>query len=545
MTVDELQVVITANTASLKTAMTGVNSAMDKVQQQAKKAGDSMGKSFENAGAKMKSVGNKLVLGVTTPIIGLGVAAAKLASDFNESLNKIDVAFGKDAQGVKTWANTTLKSFGIANGTALDMASNYGDMATSMGLPTGAAATMSEKLVGLAGDLASFKNIGIDEANTALTSIFTGETESLKSLGIVMTQANLQDYAASKGIKTKIADMTQAELTQLRYNFVLSKTNNAQGDFERTGAGTANSARVFKESLKELGAVMGQNILPVITPIIQKLSEMVQNFGKLSPSMQQTIIKILAIIAIGGPVLVVIGTLVTAVGAIVSVFSAAGAAIASAGGIIAVLTGPIGIAIAIIIVIVGIGYELIRNWGAIKAGAIALGTAISTAWANIKTAIVAKWYDIKIATIAAWDNIKTSISSKIEAIKSSVSGKIEAIKTLFRNMFSGGITLPHISLPHFNMSGSFSLNPPSIPSIGVSWYDKGGIFNSPSIIGVGEKRPEFVGALDDLRKIVREESGNDLNVTITNFINNRPRDVQSFAEELQFYMRQKQTGGSK
>jgi len=134
-------------------------------------------------GEGMKKAGQTLSMAVTAPIVGLGIAAAKLASDFNESLNKVDVAFKDSADEVKTWADTTLESFGIAKGTALDMASTYGDMATSMGLPTDSAAVMSEKLVGLAGDLASFKNIGISEANTALTSIFTGETESLKKLG--------------------------------------------------------------------------------------------------------------------------------------------------------------------------------------------------------------------------------------------------------------------------------------------------------------------------------------------------------------------------
>lgn len=100
-------------------------------------------------------------------------------------------------------------------------------------------------------------------------------------------------------------------------------------------------------------------------------------------------------------------------------------------------------------------------------------------------------------------DIKQAFSDKMDGAYEAVKRAIGWIKGLFDFSWS----LPNISLPHFSISGSFSLNPPSVPSIGVDWYDKGGIFSSPTVIGVGEKRPEFVGALDDLRAIVREEAG--------------------------------------
>ena len=93
----------------------------------------------------------------------------------------------------------------------------------------------------------------------------------------------------------------------------------------------------------------------------------------------------------------------------------------------------------------------------------------------------------------------------MENIKNTVSNVIDAIKGFFTNLHLPEIKIPHINLPHFNISGSFSLVPPSIPSIGVNWYDQGGVFTRPSVIGIGEKRPEFVGALDDLKSIVRSE----------------------------------------
>lgn len=140
-------------------------------------------KLVDKAADGMKNAGKILTLGVTAPLVAAGAAAFKMASDFNESQNKVDVAFGYMSNDVEEWSKTTLKSFGLAQGTALDMAATFGDMGTSMGLSKSAAAEMSKQMVGLAGDMASFKNMSIGEVNTALTAVFTGETESLEFKG--------------------------------------------------------------------------------------------------------------------------------------------------------------------------------------------------------------------------------------------------------------------------------------------------------------------------------------------------------------------------
>jgi len=124
----------------------------------------------QKAANGMRDVGKSLSIGLTLPIVAAGGAAIKMASDFEESANKVEVAFGGASNIVKDFAKTTLTSFGIAEGSALDMAALFGDMATSMGISQGAAANMSTQLVGLAGDLASFKNIRLDVAETALKS---------------------------------------------------------------------------------------------------------------------------------------------------------------------------------------------------------------------------------------------------------------------------------------------------------------------------------------------------------------------------------------
>ena len=259
--------------------------------------------------SKMKDIGQSLSLRLTAPLALAGGAAIKFASDFNESLNKVDVAFKGSSKEVQAFAKTTLKSFGIAEGTALDMAALFGDMSTSMGLSTSQAAKLATSMVGLAGDIASFKNMNIEEVTTALNGVFTGETESLKRLGIVMTEVNLKQFAMEKGIKKNLDQMTQSEKVLLRYQYVMKSTANAHGDFERTGGGAANQMRMFNESLKELGVQFGSIVLPAVTQIITKFNSILGYLRDLSPAAKTFIIAIAGIAAATGPILYLAGSI--------------------------------------------------------------------------------------------------------------------------------------------------------------------------------------------------------------------------------------------
>jgi hypothetical protein len=276
-------------------------------------------KQMVNFGKKLTSVGKDLSLKLSLPIAAAGAASIKLATDFEESLNKVDVSFKDTAKQVREFSKTTLTQFGIAQGTALDMAAMFGDMGTSMGLTTQEAAKMSTSMVGLAGDLASFKNIKIEEATTALAAVFTGETESLKRLGIVMTEANLKQFALTQGITKNIKEMTQAEKTTLRYQFVMKSSANAQGDFARTQDGAANQMRIFTESLKELGANFGQVLLPAFTKIVKKANAFLKSLMNLDDQTKKTIIVVAGIAATIGPALIAIGKLSVGFGAVVKI----------------------------------------------------------------------------------------------------------------------------------------------------------------------------------------------------------------------------------
>ena len=308
---------------------------------------DRLASGMEQAGQRLSSAGSTLTMGLTAPLVAAGTAAVNYASDTEESMNKVQVAFGDAAQSVLAWSDSTLTSIGLARGTALDMAALYGDMATSMGYSQETAADMSKTLVNLAADLASFKNISIDEANTALKSIFTGETESLKNLGVVMTQVNLESYAMVQGIKKSYQEMTQAEQVQLRYNYVLAQTQNAQGDFARTSDGTANQLRILQESLKEAAATIGGDLLPMVTPVITRISELAQSFAGLDENTQKLIVQVGIFLATLGPSLKLTGGIASAVSAGVTAFRALRTAQAAAAASqttlnVAMAANPIG-----------------------------------------------------------------------------------------------------------------------------------------------------------------------------------------------------------
>ena len=289
-----------------------LNKEQSNLNNNLKAVGDKLGE----VGPKITSAG-KGMLKVSGALVTAGAGAVHFASDAEESANKVDVAFGNSSDEIKKFADTTLEQFGIARGSALDMTSLFGDMATSMGLPKSEAADMSMSLTGLAGDLSSFKNIGIDQAMTALNGVFTGETESLKTIGIVMTQTNLDAFALANGFGKTTKEMTEAEKVQLRYAYIMDKTKNAQGDFARTSDGTANSLRVFKESLKELAENLGSVLLPVVSKVVGKINKWIINFNKMDDKTKAVIVTVGALVAGIGPLLLIIGTLCSSVSKVI------------------------------------------------------------------------------------------------------------------------------------------------------------------------------------------------------------------------------------
>lgn len=392
----------------------------------------SLNRSLSVASAKLNSfsknvsaVGASLSARLTLPLGIAGGAAIKFASDAEESMNKVNVAFGSSSQRVQEFANTALKSFGIARSQALDMTALFGDMATGMGVNTSSAADLAIQLTSLAGDLSSFKNINIEEVTTALAGVFTGETESLKRLGIVMTEVNLKQFAMEQGITKTLKEMTQQEKIMLRMQYVMKVTANAQGDFARTSGGMANQLRIAQGSLKELAETFGRIMLPFATKVVQKVNEIIQNFINMDEATKKIVIAVSAFAAAIPPLIFLIGKIGVALGFLIS---------------------PIGLVVA---AIAGITYAIVKNWEPVKQTIVDVINYFIDLYNESEGfriviqsigAIFKSIFEIgKVAFQSLWRIIKGVAENIIEGFKN-VGKVIKGVFTLDADLIQEGIT---------------------------------------------------------------------------------------------------------
>lgn len=221
----------------------------------------------------MKSAGAMLltVFGVQQ-LIQFGKASIEAASDLAEVQNVVDVVFGSLSGRVDQFAQSAAEAYGLSETMAKRFVGTYGSMATSFGFSKEAAYDMATTLTGLAGDVASFYNISQDEAYTKLKSVFSGETETLKDLGIVMTQSALDAYALANGYGKTTSAMSELEKVSLRYAFVQDQLSNAAGDFTRTSDGWANQIRVLQLNFQSLQAIIGSGLIALLTPFVRGLN---------------------------------------------------------------------------------------------------------------------------------------------------------------------------------------------------------------------------------------------------------------------------------
>lgn len=253
----------------------------------AKKAGKESQKSSSLIGQMTSGLKKLAVAAVSAFAVKSVTSFAKecleLGSDLTEVQNVVDVTFPNMAEEISSFAKDTAKQFGLSETMAKRYAGTLGSMAEAFGFTEKQAASMATTLTGLAGDVASFYNINQDEAYTKLKSVFTGETESLKDLGIVMTQTALDSYALANGFGKTVSQMTEAEKVALRYAFVQDQLTNATGDFARTAGGSwANQVRIFSLQLDSLKATIGQGLINAFMPVIKVINTLMGKLATLS-----------------------------------------------------------------------------------------------------------------------------------------------------------------------------------------------------------------------------------------------------------------------
>lgn len=236
----------------------------------------------------LRGIGNAMV-NVAKQFGTFVASGVQMASDLEESQNVVDVTFGNSANVIVDWSKKAAGAYGMSQLSAMTFTGTMGAMLKSMQLTDDVVLTMSQDMVGLAGDMASFYNIDVEEAFTKIRSGISGETEPLKQLGINMSVANLEAYALSEGLTATYNSMSQSEQAMLRYNYLMTVTSDAQGDFANTSDNFANQQRIAQLNVENLSTSIGSLLLPICNEAMQIFNgifdgsmDLSEGLGKLS-----------------------------------------------------------------------------------------------------------------------------------------------------------------------------------------------------------------------------------------------------------------------
>ena len=447
----------------LSDAMTGplrsINKAMNLVLNSLESMQDAVGRpidtaSFDNARQELARMSQQLdefdnqahkadnTLNTLLRTLGLVTIARKAfdvlkagvdyASDLAEVQNVVDVTFGNAASTVNSWSKTTLNAYGMNEVSAKRYVGTMGAMLKSSGLAGDAIVGMSQDMVGLAGDMASFYNLDLETAFQKIRSGISGETEPLKQLGINMSVANLEAFALSQGIDKSYQSMTQAEQVMLRYNYLMATTGDAQGDFARTSDSWANQTRLLSESWTQFTGILAEQLLPALTTVVSWMNKIVSFLTENADTVMEVLF------AVGAAIGVIAAALL--VWKIVTLAQAAAQWVLNSS----LMGSPITwIVLAIAAVVAALAAWIHRVGG------------LTNAWNICKAALLVAWAAIKVAWYAVvygfmWgvnkvlnfvDSLKLCWQKAGVAIANFMGDMKVSVLTILQNMINGAIDL--------------------------------------------------------------------------------------------------------
>ena len=269
-------------TADGKHAIADIKDITKAIQQETKKWDDAAEESTKGIEKSFSG----LLKGLSVAAIGAGIVnglkniaseSVKAASELAEVQNVVDVTFGDNSSKIEKWAKAAGDQFGLTETQAKKFSSTMGAMLKSAGLAGDQIVDVSTDLAGLAADMASFYNLDFDTAFQKIRSGISGETEPLKQLGINMSVANLNAYALQQGLSKTFEQMTQGEQTMLRYQYIMSATADAQGDFARTSDGYANAMRKIETNIENVKTKIGNVLLPIVEDAVNGINGLIES----------------------------------------------------------------------------------------------------------------------------------------------------------------------------------------------------------------------------------------------------------------------------
>ena len=467
-----------------------------------------MSEQFKEMGTKLESAGQAMR--------GISTAAAALAA----SLGALTVKSGKWADDL----NTMSKRYSIGTkdlqmySAAAELVDTDVEAIAKSHVKLEKTMLTASKGTGTAAE--AFDALGVQITN-ADGSLRDGEQvwqETIKALGQMENETQRDAYAMA------LMGRSASELNPLIEDggetYQRLAETMAKYDLEFVDQDMLDRANEFNDSLDTIKAVgmvafqqLGTQLAAYLAPAMEKVVDVVGRlanwFSQLSPRTQAIIGALAAVVAVVAPLLIGLGKVSFAISSIISLIATVGPAIV---GIIATL-GPI---ILIIGAVVAAGVLLYKNWDKIKAKAI-----------EFKNKVVATFNEFKAKVTTTFNNIKNAIVNPIQAAIDKIKSIIHKIKSFFP--ISVGKVMSNLKLPHFKLTGKFSLKDMTVPKLSVSWYKTGGIFDSPSVIGVGEAGPEAVVPLDKLWDKLDNLQGETSIVINVNGSNKDPREI---AEEV-------------
>lgn len=223
-----------------------------------------------------KKLGGMLVAAFSVKaLVDFGKQALQLSSDLTETQNVVDTAFGSMVGKMEEFSKSAIDNFGISELTAKRMGSVYASMGRGLGQSLDSATDSAIEMTRRVADLASYYNLQIDEANTIGRAVYSGESEPLKRVGIIMTETELSAYALANGYDKLYKNMSSAEKVEVRQAFFLDKTNLAAGDFVRTQDSWANQTKILQERWKQFMTLVGNTLVQILKPGLELLNKFV------------------------------------------------------------------------------------------------------------------------------------------------------------------------------------------------------------------------------------------------------------------------------
>ena len=271
---------------------------------------------LQRTGQQMRSIGAGLTVGVLLPIAAVGIAAVKMASDAEEAANKFNVVMGPAADHVRAELQKLTETIPLTRSQMEGMTAGIQDMLVPMGVARAEAANMSLQMVGLAGDLGSFNDVGTDQVLMAMQSALAGSSEPMRRFGVDTREAALKAIALKAGLLSAGQEMNQTARAQAVLLAIQKDSTDAMGDAARTVESMANLMKFLGRDVLQLGISLGQVLIPAVRPLLVHLKEWVEWLKQLDPQTQKWIVLLGGVAAAAGPVLVVMGLLVTTVSGI-------------------------------------------------------------------------------------------------------------------------------------------------------------------------------------------------------------------------------------